>query len=167
MFLAKYSISDQTHKLEYPSECSRTSYRPAIHNNPDCPRFAATKPRLQRRQGYENSRRHINHTHQRRSFAHDSSQSIDLSRVEKPHTQWMELCWTQHRGYSKHARSRPFRSQWITSRLKTDAGYFPYFHVSPLVKNQNNTKTYFYSMTLLRYDIASMIHNLLCWCCEW
>jgi len=39
--------------------------------------------------------------------------------------------------------------------------------VSPLVKSQNNTKTYFYSTTLLRYDIASIIRNLLCWWCEW
>ena len=94
MSLAKHSIADQTHKLVYPIECSRTSYRPASHNNPDWPKFAATRPRLQRRQGYEKSRRHINHAHKVRPFAHDSSQSIDhdntrvvtRTSVEKPHT---------------------------------------------------------------------------------
>jgi len=63
MSLAKQSISDQTHKLVYPTECSRTSRRPASHNNPDWPRFAATRPRLYRRQGYEKSWRHMKHAH--------------------------------------------------------------------------------------------------------
>ena len=63
-----------------------------VTTTPDWPRFAATRPRLYRRQGYEKSRRHINHAHKIRPFAHDSSQSIDhdntrvvtRTSVEKP-----------------------------------------------------------------------------------
>jgi len=91
MFLARQSISDQTHISLYtlPNAVVLAVGR-LVTTTPDRPRFAATRPRLYRRQGYEKSRRHINHAHKIRLFAHDSSQSFDhnntrdCTSVEKP-----------------------------------------------------------------------------------
>ena len=93
MFLAMQSISDQTHISLYTlSNAVVLAVGRLVTTTPDWPRFAATRPRLYRRQGYEKSQRHINHAHKIRPFAHDSSQSFDHNNtrvvtrtsVEKP-----------------------------------------------------------------------------------
>ena len=147
-------------------------YWPAIHNNPDWPRFAATRPRLQRRQGYEKSRRHINHAHEIRPFAHDSNQSIDhdntrvvtRTSVEKPHTYDKSMNETRTLQAFTQSMNRITLIDW-----RRVFPIFPWLYHRWLRITQ---KTYFYSPTLLHDIPTGMIYlpdirNLLCWCCEW